>query len=200
MAKKTAKRAKAKARKPAAKKAKASARKPAAKKPAAQKPSAKPAPARKPARVPSPPTDVDNEGGATERPERSDRPNLLRCPKCASAMQPFVHEGVELDRCTGCRGLWFDLLEHEDLKKLEGSEVVDIGESSVGRQMNEVDRIQCPICRVDMLRMSDPEQRHIWVESCPRCNGVYFDAGEFTDWKEKDALDWLRSLMSGERS
>lgn len=170
---------KAKARKPAKKPAKKAAKK------------AAPATSRKPA----PPAPAVEAPLDTPQP----RATLLSCPKCGSGMQPFLHEGIELDRCTGCRGLWFDILEHEDLKKIEGSEAIDIGDASTGREMNEVDRIQCPVCRVDMLRMSDAEQRHIWVESCPKCHGVFFDAGEFTDWKERDALDWLRSLMAGER-
>jgi len=47
--------------------------------------------------------------------------------------------------------------------------------------------------------MVDPEHPHIWFESCPGCFGVYFDAGEFSDYKEKTVLDFVRSLFSKER-
>ncbi len=33
------------------------------------------------------------------------------CPACASAMQPFIAEDVELDRCLADRVVWFDAAE-----------------------------------------------------------------------------------------
>ena len=44
----------------------------------------------------------------------------LTCPKCKAAMEKVDFQTVVVDRCTGCRGLWFDNLEHEKLKLLEG--------------------------------------------------------------------------------
>jgi uncharacterized protein len=31
-----------------------------------------------------------------------------RCPKCASPLVTITYRDVELDKCTGCGGLWFD--------------------------------------------------------------------------------------------
>ena len=31
-----------------------------------------------------------------------------RCPKCASPLVAITYRDVELDKCTGCGGLWFD--------------------------------------------------------------------------------------------
>ena len=42
----------------------------------------------------------------------------LKCPKCQHGMQEVTHEGIVIDRCTHCHGLWFDagelgaILEH----------------------------------------------------------------------------------------
>ena len=33
---------------------------------------------------------------------------MRRCPACGGDLEPFVHSGVELDRCRDCRGAWFD--------------------------------------------------------------------------------------------
>jgi Zn-finger nucleic acid-binding protein len=33
-------------------------------------------------------------------------------------MASVPYQGIELDRCTKCGGLWLDMLEAEDLKKL----------------------------------------------------------------------------------
>ena len=43
----------------------------------------------------------------------------LQCPKCHHGMEEVTHEGIAIDRCTHCKGLWFDEDEAHHLKKLE---------------------------------------------------------------------------------
>lgn len=123
----------------------------------------------------------------------------MDCPKCGSKMQAVTYASVEVDRCTNCNGLWFDAQEKEDLKRARGSEVIDVGDPGVGKQYNEVDRIDCPICHTQMIRMVDVKQPHIWYESCPVCYGTFFDAGEFTDYKEETLMDYVRAILVPER-
>jgi Zn-finger nucleic acid-binding protein len=123
----------------------------------------------------------------------------MRCPKCKSNMQVVDYEGISVDRCMDCSGLWFDLLEHEHLKALEGSESIDIGSAKVGQKYNEMARVDCPKCKKPLIKMVDRQQPHIWYEACPSCNGVFFDAGEFRDYREKSILDLFRGLFAKER-
>jgi Zn-finger nucleic acid-binding protein len=119
----------------------------------------------------------------------------MRCPKCSAAMARVVHEGVEIDRCEGCQGLWFDMLEHEDLKAISGSEAVDTGSPEVGRANDAVTRIRCPVCDQPMIRMVVAAQPHIGYEACTICYGVYFDAGEFTDFRERTLAESWNALF-----
>jgi uncharacterized protein len=123
----------------------------------------------------------------------------MDCPKCGHRMEQVVYSEVEVDRCTLCKGLWFDLLEHERLKQLDGAESIDIGDPEVGAIFNRDDRISCPRCGGAMIRMVDPQQPHLWYESCGVCHGVFFDAGEFTDFKQHTAGDFFRRLRAVER-
>ena len=52
----------------------------------------------------------------------------MKCPKCGADMEKVTHQAIEVDRCTGCKGIWFDMLEHEHLKAMKGSEAIDTGE------------------------------------------------------------------------
>lgn len=124
----------------------------------------------------------------------------MECPKCRGVMESINFKDLEIDRCTVCRGLWFDLLEQEDLKKLAGSEGIDTGEAAVGKNYNQVDDYDCPKCQTKMIKMIDLKQRHIWYESCSHCYGVYFDAGEFKDFKEETILDRFKSIAPKKRS
>ena len=68
----------------------------------------------------------------------------MECPKCKSDMEKVKHGGIEVDRCTNCKGIWFDLLEEEDLKKIEGSESIDIGDEQVGKSTVICERLIAP--------------------------------------------------------
>ena len=123
----------------------------------------------------------------------------MKCPKCESAMEKVKYQEIEVDRCTNCKGIWFDMLEHEHLRAIEGSESIDIGKRKVGKKYNKVDKINCPVCKTRMIRMVDSQQPHIWFEGCSVCYGVYFDAGEFKDYKEDNIFDFFKDLFKKNR-
>ena len=122
----------------------------------------------------------------------------MNCPKCKSPMRTLTVDGIEVDQCTSCQGLWFDILEDEKLRARAGQ--VDTGNARTGAQHNKTDRINCPVCpNTPLLRMVDPHQSHIWFESCPSCYGRFFDAGEFRDLGTRSLGDVLKGLFAKER-
>lgn len=123
----------------------------------------------------------------------------MQCPKCGAQMKTVMYGDIYVERCVGCKGLWFDMLEHEHMAAIEGSESIDIGSKELGKRFSEMGDIDCPKCSSPMLRMVDAQQPHIWYEGCPSCYGVYFDAGEFRDYKEITIMDFFRDLFAKER-
>jgi Zn-finger nucleic acid-binding protein len=45
----------------------------------------------------------------------------LECPKCGSEMRSYERNGVVVDQCTGCKGIFLDRGELERLVDAEGS-------------------------------------------------------------------------------
>jgi uncharacterized protein with PIN domain len=43
-----------------------------------------------------------------------------RCPKCGAPLLPVRYRGVELDKCSGCQGIWLDCGELERILGDEG--------------------------------------------------------------------------------
>jgi Zn-finger nucleic acid-binding protein len=119
----------------------------------------------------------------------------MQCPKCESAFETLTHERVQVDRCTGCGGIWLDAREKEQLVAARGGAEVDDGDPRVGRRYNDMTNISCPRCEVKMFRMSDSTQFHIEFESCPTCYGTFFDAGEFKDLAEFTIGERLRKIV-----
>ena len=123
----------------------------------------------------------------------------MNCPKCKSPMEQVEFGGVEVDRCTGCQGLWFDAFEDRDLRRKPGSEKLDTGSAKVGEKRDVQGKINCPRDGASMIRMVDRDQPHVWYESCSVCYGVFLDAGEFRDLKQRSIGDLFRRLRKGER-
>ena len=119
----------------------------------------------------------------------------MNCPKCKALMEKVEYEGIEVDRCTGCHGLWFDMLEAEQLKTTRGAESIDIGDPKQGRNYNQIEVVNCPRCLTQMTRTADERQPHIHYEYCEICYGMFLDAGEFRDFKEETILDLFRRLF-----
>ena len=123
----------------------------------------------------------------------------MQCPKCEAEMEQIVYHEVEVDRCSSCKGIWFDAGELDALRATDAASVLDSGDPGAGARMSETDRYACPRCSGGMVRMVDPRQSHIWYEKCIACGGSFFDAGEFRDLTEHGIADFFRSLLREER-
>ncbi|HEY2587426.1 MAG TPA: zf-TFIIB domain-containing protein [Tepidisphaeraceae bacterium] len=118
----------------------------------------------------------------------------LTCPKCSAAMERVSVGTDAVDRCSKCKGLFFSAESHEHLMEMKGSEAIDTGAKFEEPREQKV-RIRCPACHTQMIRMVDRHQPHIWYESCPVCFGIFMDAGEFREQKERRLVNVLRDMF-----
>jgi hypothetical protein len=66
----------------------------------------------------------------------------LTCPKCQSPMRSYERNGVTIDQCTGCRGVFLDRGELERLVDAEGAYYASAGgdrDRDRGRERHERD-------------------------------------------------------------
>lgn len=47
--------------------------------------------------------------------------HYMRCPKCGMELIEIDYKGIEVDKCSGCGGIWLDAGELEAVSKLEKS-------------------------------------------------------------------------------
>lgn len=124
----------------------------------------------------------------------------MNCPKCSGEFESIDYRNVVVERCKFCKGLWFDLLEKEDLLAIEGSESIDIGSDQIAEQYKDMQDVNCPKCAQEMIAMVDKDNFDIKYESCTTCYGAFFDAGEFRDLKENTVLDRFIRMLATLRS
>jgi len=121
----------------------------------------------------------------------------MNCPKCNADMEMIRICSIEIDRCTRCRGIWFDQQEQSRIKCARGSHKADTGHQAIGEYYNAIRDIQCPRCNVPMQQDELKRGRiPIQIETCPRCQGSYFDAGEFRDFAEPTIIEFVKDLIS----
>ena len=123
--------------------------------------------------------------------------HVMNCPKCKAAMELIQIGGIEIDRCTRCKGIWFDKQEQSLIKSARGSHKADTGHGAIGEHYNAIRNIQCPRCNVPMQEGELKRGRiSIQIETCSKCQGSYFDAGEFRDFAEPTILEFGADLVS----
>lgn len=47
------------------------------------------------------------------------QPQTFTCPKCAGSMRTYDRNGVHIEQCDSCRGIFLDFGEFENLVQLE---------------------------------------------------------------------------------
>lgn len=63
----------------------------------------------------------------------------MECPKCNFPVEKITFSNIEVDRCSSCKGIWFDLPEYGNLKSIKGSEVIDSGDPFIAMEYNKLD-------------------------------------------------------------
>ncbi len=122
------------------------------------------------------------------------------CPKCDGELETKTYDEISVLRCNNCNGL---LIEAEMLEKMNEAlnieKFLDVGKARIGRKYDKIGDIECPLCKIEMTRLVDPEQTHIWIETCPLCHRVFLDAGEYTDLKHNTWTDVIKRFLKGRR-
>lgn len=114
-------------------------------------------------------------------------------------MQAVLADGVEVDRCTECEGIWFDAGELDWLAQDEIAQAIDVGQVEAGRSMNAVTEIDCPRCGRPMKHVADEHKPEIRYEICLGCEGAFLDAGEFRELARLSVAEVLRHLIRRRR-
>lgn len=122
----------------------------------------------------------------------------MQCPKCKGDMVEKSYGGrIRIHRCEQCLGLYGHPETFARMKReWMADAVLDKGDPSLGRKYNKIEAVNCPQCGTRMETLTDEKQTHISYEKCPGCENVFFDAGEFTDWKHETLMDVFRGILA----
>lgn len=104
----------------------------------------------------------------------------MNCPKCADhpALASLVVDDVEVDRCPTCEGIWFDRAELGGLLDSQEGHVKPLLAGDDAQGANYA-RGACPRDQQALLRVNSLRNRAVTLDTCPLCQGIWLDGGEF---------------------
>ena len=103
----------------------------------------------------------------------------MNCPKCLTAtLAEFKLEGVAVDRCSRCDGIWFDAQELSQLLTEDARLVAELRRGSVS-ELADAKKGRCPRDSADLLRIYSAIDRSVTLDACADCHGIWLDGGEF---------------------
>jgi Zn-finger nucleic acid-binding protein len=118
----------------------------------------------------------------------------FECPKCKKpTLSNFnTSEGVVVDFCDQCFGIWFDKDELANYIELS-KDIPEIKEMK--KQARKTD-LSCPKCKGALEELPFSSQTNILVDRCENCGGIFFDAGEIVEAEKASAtLEKLEDRM-----
>jgi membrane associated rhomboid family serine protease len=100
------------------------------------------------------------------------------CPKCLSDMTEIEHQGVTIDVCPGCRGIWLDPGELAQLR--DASEDLPAAPDNIasGTHYLQTSTYICPRCQGSFDTFEYAPGTGLYIDRCKSCQGIYLDAGE----------------------
>lgn len=101
----------------------------------------------------------------------------MNCPKCRiETMKAETYEGIEIDRCPACSGMFFDRDELEEMLAGKMGNTADTLLFSATSDQMDTLTAMCPRCSREMTPMKGPGE--VRVDVCQRCRGIFLDQGE----------------------
>jgi Zn-finger nucleic acid-binding protein len=108
----------------------------------------------------------------------------MKCPKCPSAKlnKGLSQEGVVLDYCPICLGIWFDageVAKHFSIAQ-------DIPPNATQQQADNTTLHTCPRCEGVLVEISYTTGLDLLVDYCSNCAGIWFD-----NFESEKLAEWL---------
>ena len=99
----------------------------------------------------------------------------IPCKRCDTDMQTVFYEGVAIQLCMDCKGVF---LSRKKLEIIENSREIDIPEDTLIPRNGPEVRRHCPKCDIVMKKVTHGKIRSTMIDFCEDCSGIWLDKGE----------------------
>ena len=123
----------------------------------------------------------------------------MKCSTCNADLVPMKRDGIEMEVCPTCSGMWLTCRELEELE----DEVFDFGDDEKGSLMleSQASQRQCPQCGKPM-RSFEYRLYELQLDFCTDGHGYWLDADEdkrVLDLMKKEEANLGRKVLAEDR-
>lgn len=104
----------------------------------------------------------------------------MDCCVCKKAMVILDLDGVEVDHCFSCGGIWLDQGELDLLLK-DPKKTSSLLDSVKTLEPHHEEKRKCPICRSTMKTKKIEDKKPLRIDLCLKNHGLWFDRGELEE-------------------
>lgn len=99
------------------------------------------------------------------------------CPRCKTALRPHLLDGIPVQYCPSCGGLW---IQQEGFKKAMDKPPSEEPNGEVQPEFAfwEEPGSPCPVCSRTMIKANYAYSSGIVVDRCEVCRALWLDRGE----------------------
>lgn len=109
------------------------------------------------------------------------------CPDCSVALVTRAFQGIVIDACPRCAGIFFDEGEVNDLKA-KGLQAMEDLEAAIVPQVTieaTADKFRlCPNCQNSMDKFRYMYHSDVVLDECGKCGGIWVQDGELGRMRE----------------
>lgn len=105
----------------------------------------------------------------------------MNCPACSSELEQLKHDRLEIDRCTACRGLWFDETE---LKSYLANSRAGSGVEGHPAKLGDESPLLCLRCDATPLRAC--RRGEVEFLKCSDCAGIFLSASSVRELRAQN--------------
>ena len=112
---------------------------------------------------------------------------MRKCPVDDFTLSQASYEGVTIDQCPHCSGVWLDAGELETVQNAQASDFRDVPTESaiedvkaaeaMGRAAEETPR-GCVVCNAGLEQKEYAYASQVMIDQCPKGHGMWLDKNE----------------------
>lgn len=104
----------------------------------------------------------------------------MRCPKDNTKLKEFFFNGVNLDKCPKCSGMWFDPGELSKIMDERDGDLSWVHFELWAENKGFSNRKSERLCPRDEVYLVTARYLGVEIDICPKCHGIWLDKGEMT--------------------
>ena len=99
----------------------------------------------------------------------------IQCQRCDTTMHTLFYEGVSIQMCFSCKGVFLD---EEKLTTIKETREVKIPKDAPNPRNGIEAMRHCPQCQILMKKRKHGKIRTTVIDYCEECSGIWLDKGE----------------------